>query len=639
MFILFICCLAALLVKFQKNSESKRFQEALRVYNITATKVSKALLEYYDRVLKKNPRWSRMLLAVSEKEFFDTISPTLFNYLRPWLLKTTRTLLATKHADLRNPPAWFPQTRAMKRHIIYHAGPTNSGKTFHAIEALKKAKSGLYCAPLRLLAFEIYERLNYDGIYCTLLTGQEHKHVPGAMHASCTIEMARRNANQQVDVAVIDEIQMIGDENRGWAWTEALLSLEAHEIHLCGDASALLVVQRLVKNMGDTMEVVTYERLTPLCVSEKALLGDLKQIKRGDCVVAFSRREIFQLKRKIEELTPLKCCVVYGNLPPEIRSLQAKLFNQPDSPFDVLVASDAVGMGLNLNIKRIVFESLSKFDGERIAEVSPSSIKQIAGRAGRARSLYPDGEVTCLMKDDLQQLQRSMASKLGATRFAGVFPTFEILERFAALHPHLGFLAMVKHFFDVARYDSSLYFPCEYSDFLGIAEICDPCQNMSFEEKYYFSTSPMKLDCPLMSKHFVNWIRAFNVHRCVYLDCAPGQLITNKLQLAELESFFLLADLYVWLGQRLPGFVDIMRVLHYRELAIKTFANFLLDTSLTRTPIFDSNSNSKVKKQPGKSPERVIHSANLLHKYVEQRIKKGVIRRILLPIGEDDCSF
>jgi ATP-dependent RNA helicase SUPV3L1/SUV3 len=97
-------------------------------------------------------------------------------------------------------------------------------------------------------------------------------------------------------------------------------------------------------------------------------------------VVAFSRREIFQLKQKVEEATGLRCGVVYGSLPPETRREQAKRFNDPAEAEEVLVASDAIGMGLNLNIQRVVFASLAKYDGEQVRPLEPTEVKQIAGR-------------------------------------------------------------------------------------------------------------------------------------------------------------------------------------------------------------------------------------------------------------------
>ena len=147
------------------------------------------------------------------------------------------------------PHEWFPIARAIRRRVIYHSGPTNSGKTHSSLVAFRSAPSGVYSAPLRLLAMEVYEQANIDGTLCSLITGQEKKLVPGARHTACTVEML--DLQRRVDVGVIDEIQMIGDESRGWAWTRALLGLPASELHVAGDGSAVDLVRRLCEHTGE----------------------------------------------------------------------------------------------------------------------------------------------------------------------------------------------------------------------------------------------------------------------------------------------------------------------------------------------------------------------------------------------------
>jgi ATP-dependent RNA helicase SUPV3L1/SUV3 len=250
--------------------------------------------------------------------------------------------------NIRRPHSWYPIARQMRRKVVYHYGPTNSGKTHCAIEALKKAQSGVYCAPLRLLAAEIYERLNFEGVYCSLITGQERKIIPGARHYSMTVEMANIYLPESIDIAVIDEIQMIADPHRGYAWTEAILSLRVKEIHVCGNETAVDLVRHICTETGDDFETIAYSRLTKLVMNKQSLHGDLKHIKKGDCLIAFSRKQIFDIRHELESKTASRCCTVYGALPPEVRVMQARLFNDPESRYNVLIASDAVGMGLNL---------------------------------------------------------------------------------------------------------------------------------------------------------------------------------------------------------------------------------------------------------------------------------------------------
>jgi ATP-dependent RNA helicase SUPV3L1/SUV3 len=134
--------------------------------------------------------------------------------------------------DISEPHLWYPNARNIPRKIICHIGPTNSGKTYNALDSLTNAKTGLYCGPLRLLAWEIYEKLSMKNIKCNLITGQEKNIHDNATHQSCTVEMI--DLYNYYDCVVIDEAQLIGDVSRGWAWTQALLGLQAKEIHLCG---------------------------------------------------------------------------------------------------------------------------------------------------------------------------------------------------------------------------------------------------------------------------------------------------------------------------------------------------------------------------------------------------------------------
>ena len=253
-------------------------------------------------------------------------------------------------ADMRNPGEWYPGARNMRRKIIMHVGPTNSGKTYQALRRLESANTGWYGGPLRLLAHEIFNRMNKKGIKCNLITGEEIRVVDiDAPITSSTIEMFSESTIY--DVAVLDEIQMLADPQRGFAWTSALLGLKAKEIHLCGEEAAVPLVSKIAEELGEEIEVNRYERLSGLRTDSKPLVS-YKNIQKGDCVVAFSRKAIFSIRELIERESGLKCAMVYGALPPETRSMQADLFNDPNSGYDVIVASDAIGMGLNLYFPR-----------------------------------------------------------------------------------------------------------------------------------------------------------------------------------------------------------------------------------------------------------------------------------------------
>lgn len=266
----------------------------------------------------------------------------------PTLSKLHQLALCT---DFRYPSELYPFARQTRRKLFLHVGPTNSGKTYTALIALARAKTGVYAGPLRLLAHEVFTRFNEGTIgtegkrVCNLLTGEEQRILdPNAALSSCTVEMFP--LGRKLEVGVIDEIQMIGDAQRGTAWTNAILGCECKELHMCGEESVVDLITTLARELGEELVIKRYTRLSPLSVAKKSLGGDLSKIQRGDCFVTFSRNNIFSFKRDIEEKTGLKVAVAYGGLPPEVREEQARSFNE--GKYDVLVASDAVGMGLNL---------------------------------------------------------------------------------------------------------------------------------------------------------------------------------------------------------------------------------------------------------------------------------------------------
>ena len=289
----------------------------------------------------------------------------------------------------------FPETRTMQRYFIIHVGPTNSGKTFSAVERLKTAEHGIYLGPLRLLAFEQYQKLNEQGYPCSLYTGEEHQLVPGARIQASTIEMA--DEYERYDIAVIDEAQMVADRDRGWAWTTAILGLRADEIHVCIAPYAERIITELIEECGDSYEVIRHERQTPLVMDGPKFKLTKDHIHTHDALIVFSRRNVHAVAGELRNMG-IKCSVIYGNLPYDVRQEEARRFR--DGETDVVVATDAIGMGMNLPIERLVFLEISKFDGTETRFLKPAEIQQIAGRAGR-RGLYDKGLWNALEGKDM----------------------------------------------------------------------------------------------------------------------------------------------------------------------------------------------------------------------------------------------
>jgi ATP-dependent RNA helicase SUPV3L1/SUV3 len=512
-------------------------------------------------------------------------------------------------ADLRYPTEWYPATREIPRTVHLHVGPTNSGKTYHALKRLEEAERGIYLGPLRLLAHEIYTRLNAKGKHCALITGEEQRLPEGETKMwSCTVEMAPLNA--QMDVAVLDEIQMINHPERGWAWTQAFLGIQAKELHLCGEARTVPLIRELSALVGDKVHVHEYERLTPLKVAERPL-GSLESLEKGDCVVVFSVIGIHALRREIEKKTGKKCAMVYGSLPPETRAQQARLFNEPDNDYDYLVASDAVGMGLNLSIKRVIFESTVKSNGTKVVPLPISDLKQIAGRAGRYKSSleaeneskaaiasakgesgvgFDDTKPTatksaakprtvgiCTTMDavDFQFLKHGMNQEPEPITSAGLFPPSLVVERFASYFPPgTPFSYIMLRLHEISDIHPRFHL-CALKDQLAIADVIHTVENLSISERIILCAAPTSMKDNL-EKEFLRYLA-----ECI-AEGKSGQLLDlpnlpldrldepasgERAYLYSLEQLHKMIITYLWLSFRFPQVLTSRSLaLHVKEL-------------------------------------------------------------------------
>lgn len=296
------------------------------------------------------------------------------------------------------PEMEFAEVRELARHFILHIGPTNSGKTFQALERLRQAKNGTYLGPLRLLALEVYEQMHGAGVPCTMRTGQECIEEENSRVTASTIEMA--DFDENYDIAVIDEAQLVADTDRGHSWTKAILGLRAEEIHICMSPAAEQVVCHLIQLCDDTFEVRRYERKTELICEDRPFAFP-DDVQEGDALIAFSKKSVLDVAGRLEE-AGIASSVIYGSLPPEIRRRQTRMFNEGMTK--VAVATDAIGMGLNLPVRRIVFMQTDKFDGVSRRPLRIPEVKQIAGRAGRF-GIYDKGCVNALGERELEYIR------------------------------------------------------------------------------------------------------------------------------------------------------------------------------------------------------------------------------------------
>ncbi|PSC71108.1 ATP-dependent RNA helicase mitochondrial [Micractinium conductrix] len=463
---------------------------------------------------------------------------------------SSMTELTEAITDLANPSAFFPTARAMERRIVAHLGPTNSGKTHAALQGLRAARSGLYCGPLRLLAWQVHDQLSSSGLPCNLVTGQERRDL-GAPHTACTTEMA--STQRVLDVAVLDEVQMVADESRGWAFTRALLGLPARTLHVCGDPAALPLLERILAETGDTLEVRRYERLSPLAPARRPLT-DLKEVRSGDCVVAFSRRDVHALRSRIEASGRHRCSVVYGALPPDARQQQASLFNTPRTGYNVLAASDAIGQGLNLAIRRVVFTSLRKFDGREEWLLTTSEVKQVAGRAGRYGGRFPSGVATACSAEGLEYLAHCLAQPSEPLQRAVLFPSLGQLELLSGLHPQDALPSLLRRFAEAAQgsLQDTHYSLADYSPQLALATMLRHLP-LSLREAWTFSISPTDPEDVPVASALLHFATLF-AHRRRVTPAAilhpPLSEARSEWELQQLEATHRVIDLYIWLAYR-----------------------------------------------------------------------------------------
>lgn len=367
-------------------------------------------------------------LNTKEAVLTELLSALFLRHYNNAVLKyIENTSSANEYYGLQRCDLWYPEARKMRRKLIMHVGPTNSGKTHNALKQFSVAKTGYYAGPLRMLAREVYERFISQGVSCNLITGEEI--IPSidefgvlAGLSAGTIEMLP--LHKKMDICIIDEIQMLEDDKRGCAWTSAVLGVQAKEVHLCGEERAVELIKKIADTTGEELEIRRYNRLGNLRVMGKSL-KTVSDLRAGDCVVFFSKKKILEFKCKIENATDLKVGVIYGALPPEVRLQESTRFNSGE--YDVLVASDAIGMGINLKIKRVVFGQTDKFDGSKMIPLSPSSVKQIGGRAGRysTSSGELEGLITAFKKKDLDYVREIMSQDIPPIEKAGIWPPDE----------------------------------------------------------------------------------------------------------------------------------------------------------------------------------------------------------------------
>tara|TARA_B100000780_G_C21120635_1_gene453875 strand:- start:586 stop:3051 length:2466 start_codon:yes stop_codon:yes gene_type:complete len=284
--------------------------------------------------------------------------------------------------------------------IIALLGPTNTGKTHEAIESMLQYESGIFGLPLRLLAKEVYDKCveKIEPEKVALITGEE-KIIPStATYFICTVESMPKE--KVVDFVAVDEIQMCSDRERGHVFTDRLLNFRGNKITMfLGSQVMKKIIQSLIKDV----EFIKKERFSKLSYEG---FKKISRLESKVAIIAFSIEEVYAIAELIRRQKG-GAAVIMGSLSPKTRNAQVQLYQSGD--VDYLVATDAIGMGLNMDINQIYFSSLKKFDGKKTRRLNLIEISQIAGRAGRFKNdgaFGTTGDCDSLNSDEIEKIEQ-----------------------------------------------------------------------------------------------------------------------------------------------------------------------------------------------------------------------------------------
>ena len=284
-------------------------------------------------------------------------------------------------------------------------GPTNTGKTHLAVETMLEYKSGIIGFPLRLLAREIFDKCvkKIGSEKVALITGEE-KIIPKLPnYYICTVESMPQD--MIVDFVAVDEIQMCTDHERGHIFTDRLLNARGEKLTMFLGSHTM---KPIIKSLIENIEFVSRERYSKLTYSG---YKKISRLNPKTALIAFSIDEVYAIAELVRRQKG-GAAIIMGSLSPKTRNSQVELYQSGDANF--LVATDAIGMGINMDINNVSFSSLNKFDGKKNRKLNLSEISQIAGRAGRHindGTFGITGECKHLSPDEIEKLEKHELNK------------------------------------------------------------------------------------------------------------------------------------------------------------------------------------------------------------------------------------
>jgi ATP-dependent RNA helicase SUPV3L1/SUV3 len=419
-------------------------------------------------------------------------------------------------------PDTFPARRRPRR-LIAVLGPTNSGKTHDAFERLATAASGIYLGPLRLLALEAFTRLNDEfGVSASLITGEERRIVEGSRVTASTIEML--DPTREIDVAVIDEIQMLSDPDRGWAWTQAVVGANAREVWLLGALSAEPAIQALAARLGLPLEVRHKTRKHPSSSATPSPTTPPARCARPGAATPSSCSPGVTRSTCATTCWPSASRWPASTAPCRPRCASARPAASPGGDADILVATDAIGMGLNLPIQRVVFTAVHKYDGVKRAELTPSLLQQIGGRAGRFGHQDEEGVVAGLTPAEHGIVTALMKAPQPALAPAGFQITAgsAYLEQIADMSGDRRLEALLSLFLLHADCGDGFFTPFVPEEQLARAAQLDRMKRLTLQQKHTFSMAPMASQNETIDGVWRDWAYTANQGKPIQLNFLPA---------------------------------------------------------------------------------------------------------------------
>jgi len=352
---------------------------------------------------------------------------------------------------------------------------------------------------------------------------------------------------------------MIGDRDRGWAWANAIIGAPAKVVIMTGSSNSREAVVALAEYLGEPLEIIEFERKNPLELLNN--ITPINAIEPQTAIIAFTRSNALRLKQQLSQT--YKTSVIYGNLSPEVRREEARRFREGET--EILVATDAIAMGLNLPIKTLLFSKADKFDGQSQRDLTASEVQQISGRAGRY-GLNEKGFVGALTPDVLRKITPLFSKNAEVIKIPfNVMANFDHIQLVSTILEEKSLSAIIQFFVENMKFEGP--FRAANLESMSEASAIVDRYDLDMRTKYILSTAPLSTGSMLVMAAFERYVRALAQAKPIaYIPPRHlGSHAQTTEELQEAEDQIKEISLYLWLSYRLGEFfVDSEKARSYR---------------------------------------------------------------------------